>query len=350
MEQKVINHEELTGYLEEMYTSAGLTKEESKITSELTVKSNLWGVDSHGVLRTPVYVKRVLNGAIKSNAEITVISDRKGPIQLMDGGDGMGYVVGYRAMEKAIDLSKEYGIGMVLVKNSNHFGAAGLYVDLAAEKGCLGICTTNVIPNIGMPGSLKPSTGNNPLALGAPLNGDFNFVLDISMSSVAGGKLLLAIKEGKKIPTNWAITKEGKETDDPKLGFEGLLLPMGMHKGFGMSLFIDIMTGVLSGGPFLQDLRSMYSMPDEPSLSTHMMMAIDPTYFMEEVVFEKRMDKWVEYIKSTPLADCNQEQLIPGEIEYKRKKQREKEGVSIPTELLKDLKELEDQLGMKATL
>ncbi len=307
-----------------MYMKAGLTKEESRITSELTVKSNLWGIDSHGVLRTPVYVKRVLNGAIKSNAEITVISDRKGPVQLMDGDSGMGYVVGRKAMEKAIDLAKEYGIGMVLVNNSNHFGAAGLYVDLAAEAGLLGICTTNVIPNIGMPGSLKPSTGNNPLALGAPLNGEFNFVLDISMSSVAGGKLLLAMKEGKKIPTNWAITKEGKETDDPKLGFEGLLLPMGMHKGFGMSLFIDIITGVLSGGPFLQDLRSMYSMPNDPSLSTHMMMAIDPTYFMEEETFKQRMDKWVEYIKSTPFADDNQKQIIPGELEYGRKKRGKK--------------------------
>jgi len=249
----------------------------------------------------------------------------------------MGYVVGKAGMVLAIEKAKKFGLGMVLVRNSNHYGAAALYARMAAEEGMIGISTTNVIPNIGMKGNVKPSTGNNPIALAAPLEGDFPFVLDISLSEVAGGKLLLAAKKGDKIPTNWAVTKEGKETDDPKEGFAGFLLPIGMHKGFGLSLFIDLITGVLSGGPFLHGLKSMYKHADEPSLTSHLFIVINPSVYISKEDYKERIIEWAGMVHGTPMVEPQAKQVIPGELEYKKELERREQGIPFPVELIHDI-------------
>lgn len=345
-EQIYFEVEKLQIYLSEMYLKAGLSQEDADICAECTILTNLWGVDSHGVLRTPAYIKRVLKGAVNKSANPFYLKGEDGPLAIMDGDAGMGYVVGVKAMKAAVEKAKEFGLGMIVVKNSNHFGATSLFTRVAADAGMLGIVTTNVIPNIGMPGNKKPVTGNNPLALSAPIGKPYPFSLDISMSAVAGGKLLLAQKKGDKIPNTWSIDKDGNPTDDPFKGFEGILLPTGMHKGLGMSLFIDIITGVMSGGPFLQNIKSMYKHADEPSLTSHVFIVIDPEFFMEKDEFAKKMEQWVEMIKSTPMADPQAEQIIPGEIEYKCEMARRESGIPLPAELVKDLKVLEEQLNM----
>lgn len=340
----------LDSYIREMYIKSGLPEKDAGICAECTVRTNLWGIDSHGVLRTPAYIKRILGTAINAKPEIKALKGEEGPLTLATGDDGMGYVVASECMDMTIAKAKKFGIGIVVVNRSNHFGAASLFARKAANAGMLGIVTTNVIPNIGMPGNKQPVTGNNPLALAAPLPGPYPFSLDISMSAVAGGKILLAQKKGEKIPNTWAIDKDGHPTDDPFAGFSGILLPTGMHKGLGMSLFIDIVTGVLSGGPFLQNIRSMYKHQKMPSHTSHFFCAIAPDFFMDKNEFESRMQEWIRMIKATPMADEGAEQLIPGEIEYKMEKQRQKEGISLPLELINDLEELEKALKMNITL
>lgn len=342
--------EKLKLYIKEMYLKAGLPEEDAGICADCTVKTNLWGVDSHGVLRTAAYINRILSGAVKANPEFRFIKGEDGPISLMDGGAGMGYVVGTKAMQAAITKAEKFGIGMVVVNNSNHFGAASLYARLAAEEGMLAIVTTNVIPNIGMPGNKESVTGNNPIAMAAPIGKEYPFSLDISMSEVSGGKILLAQKKKEKIPFTWAIDKNGNPTDDPFAGFAGILLPVGMHKGLGMSMFFDIITGVISGGPFLQDIKSMYKHSYVPSETSHTFIVINPEFFLEKSDFEKRMNEWVGMIKKTPMTDKGMEQIIPGEIEYKCEVQRRKEGLPIPAELAEDLKVLAEKLGISAKL
>jgi len=210
--------------------------------------------------------------------------------------------------------------------------------------------TTNVIPNIGMPGNRKSVTGNNPLALAAPIGEPFPFSLDISMSAVSGGKLLLAQKKGEKIPETWAIDTEGNPTDDPFKGFAGILLPTGMHKGLGMSLFIDIITGVLSGGPFLQDIKSMYRHKEDPSLTSHLFCVLDPGFFMSSDEFAGKMKSWVRMIKETPMTDPGDTQIIPGELEYRSELKRRDEGIPLPEELVEELRELASQLGVESAL
>lgn len=348
--QTFFTKEKLLAYIGELYEKAGLTSEDAGICADCTVQTNLWGVDSHGVLRTTAYIERILSGAVKARPEIKNISSRTGPIALLDGDAGMGYVVGTRAMDMAIETARQFGLGLVLVRNSNHFGAASLFARRATGCGMLGIATTNVKPNIGMPGARASLTGNNPLALAAPLPGPFPFSLDISMSSVAGGKILLAQKKGEKIPTTWALDPDGNETDDPFKAFAGILLPMGMHKGLGLSLFIDIITGVLSGGPFLKNLKSMYGQKDESSETSHLFVAIDPAAFLPEGEFESRMTSWTEMIASTPMVDPAAHQIVPGEIEYACEKQRTENGIPLPEELVKDLVRLGQKLGTTGSL
>ncbi len=345
-----VSAEALKAFVTDLFSKGGMNAKDAAFSADCLVKTNLWGVDSHGILRVPVYLKRVMKGAVNPNPEIRTITQKPGPIALLDGDGGMGFVLGKLGMENAVDQAQKYGIGMTLVRNSNHFGAAALYARIAAEKGLVGICSTNVIPNIGMKGNSKPSTGNNPIAMAAPMTEEFPFVLDISLSAVAGGKLLLAAKKGEKIPTDWAVTKEGEETDDPQKGFEGFLLPVGMHKGFGMSLFVDLITGVLSGGPFLHNLKSMYKHPDEPSQTTHLFIAIDPSFFLAEEEYKQRVNEWAGMIHGTPMTDPESRQVIPGEIEYNKEKTRRSEGIPLPVKLVEELKELAQELGVPYSL
>ena len=344
--QVVMDWRVLDTYIEKCYTAAGLSEEDAAVCANCTIQSNLWGIDSHGILRTVAYVERILTRAVNPTPMVRLVSAVDGPISLMDGDAGMGYVVGTKAMREAIAKAAKLGIGAVVVRNSNHFGAAGLFARMATESGMLGIATTNVLPNIGMPGAKKSVTGNNPLALAAPLSGPFPFALDISMSEVAGGKLLLAQKKGDKIPTTWALDAEGNQTDDPFRAFKGILLPTGMHKGLGLSLFIDILTGVLSGGPFLHDIKSMYKQVDKPSETSQFFCAIDPGLFQPKEAFMQRMDEWVRQIRATPMRDPTTHQIIPGEIEYLTETERRASGLPLPPELVKDLVALGEKLGI----
>ena len=176
-----------------------MPEDDAAYCAECMVLTNLWGIDSHGVLRAPIYVQRVQNKAINPTPIIAV--KRGGfALEVLDGDDGMGYVVGRAAMARAIELAGQFSIGAVGVVRSNHFGAAALFARMAAEQGMIGIVMTNVIPNIVAPGGSKPITGNNPIAIAVPTFGEFPFVLDISLSNVAGGKLLARQQEGRENP------------------------------------------------------------------------------------------------------------------------------------------------------
>ncbi len=345
--ERMIKPEALEAYLAVLFEKAGMNKGDALFSAECMVKTNLWGVDSHGVLRMPIYLQRVLAKVINPEPQITPVTEMDGPMALLDGDAGMGYVVGKAGMELAIEKAKKFGIGMVLARNSNHYGAAALYARQAVDAGMIGIATTNVIPNIGMKGNAKPSTGNNPIAMAAPLEGDFPFVLDISLSAVAGGKLLLAQKKGEKIPKDWAVTKEGKETDDPFAGFAGFLLPVGLHKGFGLSLFVDLITGVLSGGPYLHGLKSMYKHADDPSLTSHLFIVINPEVFLSKEAYMEKVTDWAAMVHATEMVDPDSKQVIPGEIEYMKEQDRRAHGIPVPSELIKDLAAYSEQLGVE---
>lgn len=344
-----VNHETLQTFTEAVFTGAGMEKNDAATCAECMVQTNLWGIDSHGVLRLPIYIKRLLSGAVKKLPNITSVKDA-GALEVIDGDDGCGYLVGSAAMEKALEKAEKYSLAAVGAIRSSHFGAAALYTKMAAERGMVGVAMTNVVPNMVVPGGSRPIVGNNPLAISVPTFGDFPFTLDISMSAVAGGKLLLASKKGEKIPFDWATDKKGRPTDDPDKGFAGFLLPLAGHKGYGLALAVDLLSGLMTGGSFLHELRGLYTHSDQPSKSGHFFMAINPLALMSKGEFKDRMTDFYRQIKESPMWDDSREMLMPGEIEYRMDRERRREGIALPPDLIAELNKLAADLKIQQRL
>ncbi|MCP4048709.1 MAG: Ldh family oxidoreductase, partial [Gammaproteobacteria bacterium] len=308
-----------------------------------------WGIDSHGVLRTPEYLKRFISGAMNNQPQVRTLKTG-GALEVLDADNGAGYVAGRAAMSRAIELAKTGNIAAVGVINSNHCGAASLYARMALEHGMIGIAMSNVAPNMVAPGGSKPITGNNPIAVAVPTFGEFPFVFDISLSAVSGGKILVAAKNGEEIPLGWATDREGRPTTDPNVGFKGFLLPMGGHKGFGLSLLVDILCGVITGGSFQHELKSMYVYPKDPSNTAHLMLVINPLCLMSEEQLKTRMADFFETVKQSPMWDEDSEMLLPGEIEHRKEVERLAEGIPVPEPLYDELVRLGQDMNLDKTL
>jgi L-2-hydroxycarboxylate dehydrogenase (NAD+) len=347
--QILVPYEPLLELVAQLFENAGMPAADARFYAWSLVQTNLWGVDSHGVLRTKIYVERLRKGAVNPRP---AIHKERGALafEVLNGDDGAGPIVGKAAMERAIALAGQFGVGIVGAMRSNHFGAAALYARMAAEVGMIGIAMTNVVPNVVAPGGSKPVVGNNPLAVAVPTFGEFPFVLDISLSNVAGGKLLLASKKGEKIPFDWATDSQGKPTDDPDVGFKGFLLPMGGYKGLGLAYLVDILSGVLTGGVFLDGMKGMYKFPDDPSLTGHFMIAIQTEAVMAREELQPRMEAFVSKIKASPMWDPAKEMLIPGELEYRTDKARRTQGIPLSANLYEELQTLAQEAGIAGRL
>lgn len=331
-----VRHDALQAFITAAFVKAGMPARDAEFSAWCLVQSDLWGIYSHGVIRFPMYLTRLCSRAVNPAPNITNKLHDALPVAHLDGDEGLGYVVGRAGMELAISKARAMGVSFVLTSNSNHYGAAGIYARMAAEQGLLGLSVTNVMPNVGMPGSTLPSTGNNPVAMAAPIPGRDPFCIDVAMSLVAQGKLIYAAKKGAPVPDTWALAPDGTPTTDPKAGLAGMLLPTGMHKGFGISLFIDIITGLLGGGPFLNQIYSMYKRPDAPSRLAHVFCALNPDMFMPRAEFESNMTQWHAIFKSTPVQPGMPPLIMPGEPEAEADKKNRASGLTLPEQLWAD--------------
>ncbi len=345
----LVRPEIMEGFVTEVFSTAGMAKAEAAFCAQALVQTNLWGIDSHGVLRVPIYTRRLLSGAMNPRPQIKTLRGALG-LEVLDGDDGPGFLAGRAAMERAIELAEQFNVGVVGAIRSNHFGAAAIYSRLAVERGLVGIAMTNVVPNMVAPGGSKPVVGNNPLTLAFPTFGEFPFVLDFSLSSVSGGKILLASKKGEKIPMDWATDIDGQPTDDPESAFAGFLLPVGGYKGLGLAYAVELLCGVMTGGVFLDQMKGMYKHPDEPSLTSHLMIAINPLALLSESELQSRMAAFHRSIKESPTWDKTKEMLIPGEIEHRTELERRDKGIPLPTNLYEELQALGVELGITSRL
>lgn len=339
-----VPYDSLERFVERIFRDGGGCRvEDAKTMARCLVQTNLWGIDGHGVIRVPIYLERFRNGAMNKRPRVRTIRS-EGGLEVMDADNSAGYIAGTAAMKRAIELAREKAVSAVGIINSNHCGATALYARMAAEQGMVGIAMTNVAPNMSMPGVKKPITGNNPIAVAVPTFGDFPFCLDISLSAVAGGKLIVAAKNGEKIPLGWATDKDGNPTTDAQAGFEGFLLPVGAHKGFGLSLMVDILSGVITGGAFQEHLKGMYKYPEDPSLTAHLMLVINPLVLMSKAQLKERMTEFVENLKATPVNPDAGEILLPGELEYRIENERRSEGIPLPAAVFEDLTRIGNEL------
>lgn len=335
-----VGHSDLIKFSSEVLNKVGVPKEYADIVADQLVLANLRGVDSHGVIRLPLYVNGILSGDINPNPKIKVISDG-GSYIYIDGDNGVGQVVALRATELAIERARKYGVCVIGIKNLKHIGMLAYYTLRIVNNGMVGVVAANASPNIAPLGCKKPITGTNPLSIGFPRKYEPPILLDMAMSVVARGKILVAAHKGEKIPEGWAMNKEGRITTDPKEAIEGILLPFGGYKGFGLAVSIDILCGIVLGGGYsLKMRRGFYSQGGV------FIQAINVGMFRSYEEYLNEIEEYVKEVKSTPTAE-GFEVLLPGEPEYRTYLKRIKEGIPLDDETFKELKELSVKYGVE---
>lgn len=291
---------------------------DAELLMDSLIKAEQWGHESHGLLRLSWYTERLKSGAMKAVAEPTFVID-SGPLLVIDGHDAMGQVLTKLAAEEAIKRSKKFGISAVGVRNSNHFGTAMYFTRLIAKQNCVAILSTNASPSMAPWGGSKKVLGNNPWSIAAPF-GDSVVALDMANTVVARGKLYAAKTHNQEIPENWAITKDGKKTTNAAEGIEGVILPMGEHKGYAISFMMDVISGALTGSGIATEVHGPYEATAK-SNAGHLLIVIDIEQMLDLKDFDERVRKLVSEMKSVPLAEGFSEIFYPGEIENNLERQ-----------------------------
>jgi LDH2 family malate/lactate/ureidoglycolate dehydrogenase len=344
----LISFDNLKSFCQQVYRRVGVPDDEADIVADLLARSDLRGVETHGVTRLPIYIQRLQKGYVRAVCKMTILKD-KGATAFVEAHGSMGHVVSHKAMDMAIKKAMDFGVGWVSVKDSGHFGVAGLFPMMAIQKDLIGYVVTNTAPMMAPHGGRERIIGNNPLSFAFPADQYLPVVLDLSCSVVSSGKLILCRKKGEKIPLGWAYDKEGLPTEDPHAGYEGggSLAPIGGYKGYGMVLAHEMLTSVLTGGKWTQYIKSLYE-EDKTGIqgTCHSFMVIDPDCFIGREKFKKDMDHYIKSIKESGKAKNATEILMPGEPEYQTETERLKEGIPLTPATVKELVALGESFGI----
>jgi len=339
---KKIKLSDLKKFCQDSLVKAGMSEDNARITAEVLAETDAYGTHSHGTVNLAGYIKKSKVGGLDISADPKVV--KEGPaFAIMDGQNGMGMVPAYQGMALAMKKAKTTGIALVTVKNSTHFGAAGYYANMAALDGMFGIAMSNVDPNMTAPGARGMLIGNNPLAYAAPATTTPTVSLDIALSNVASLKVVKARKEGVSIPDMWVVDKDGLPTTDPShYPEEGAVQPMAAHKGYGLAVMVELLTGALSGGgmSMLGDIVSWLFEIEKPNNVCHTFFAIDIEQFVGTENFVEKADAMAEALRSAPKAKGATRIYTPGEMEWNKHKTAE-EGLELPSNVVESLQSLE---------
>ena len=320
----------------------GVPGSDAAITSDVIMQAERFGVSSHGLVRLPHYVNRIELGSINPNPNVRVVKQDHGTA-LVDGDNGLGHVVSHFAMKRTIELARETP-SFVGVKGSSHFGIAGYYALMAAREGMIGFSFTHADVILAPYGGREPRLGSNPFAVAIPCAGSHPILLDISTSSVAWGKIIVARERGESISPEWAIDSEGNPTTNPNEA--QVLLPFGGHKGYGLALFVEVLCSILTGVPFGRHVAAMYRNLDVPRNLGHLFGALRADSFVSLDEFEARAQELAEDMRQTSPARGFKEVLVPGDIEFRTQAQTDKEGVALGAALTDQLKAVGMKVGI----
>ena len=326
-------------------TLVGVSEDAAAIILDTILFANRRGVATHGVGRLPLYVHKIASGHLNPDNEIEVLADNAA-YALLDARNGFGQIVAFKAITLAVEKAKKYGVAVVGVRNGNNFGTAGYFGDFAARNGCAAMIYANAAPAIAPTGGQKVIFGTNPLCYAFPgVDGYDPILLDMATTVVARGKIRLAAKNGDKIPLDWALGPDGLPTDDPNEALKGSLLPIGGYKGYGLSMFVDIFAGLLTGSNFAGEVKNLSKM-DEDSGNGHLFVVIDVDKFMTPDEKRERIVHLYNAVKS-----CGEEGKVfmPGEIEYARSMQSE-DSVIISVKQFEEVNTVASEAGADSRL
>jgi len=336
----------LDAFIARVFAAVGLPATDAATLAKLMVEADLRGSDTHGVIRLPLYVRRIRAGGINTRPNIRVVSDRPSAA-LLDGDNGMGHLVMCRAAELAIAKAKTTGIGWVGARMSNHAGPAALYVTMPLQHDMIGLYfavgSNNHLPPWGGSESLL---GTNPLAVAVPAETEPPVVLDMAPTVAAYGKVRLKAQRGEQMPVGWMIDRDGKPLTDPKRADEGHLLPIGDYKGYGLSLIIALLAGALNGAAVGRDVIDFVKETGKASNTGQAIAALAIETFMSVGEFKRAVDRLIRDIRGSRRLPGVERIFIPGEQSHAKLIDRRSNGVPMPKALRESLDALARDLAV----
>lgn len=324
----------------EIAMAAGVPDQDAEILADSLVDADIYGLSTHGVSRVNIYVRRIQKGLIDPKAEIS-FDKRGGSVIAVDAGNGLGQVQASKVLQVLIPMAKANGISAATIRNSQHFGALSYYCNRAARENMILVAMTTAEPSMSPEGGCQAYFGTNPIATSIPTGKDFGFVkIDLSTSLVARGNIIAAQKEGKAIPSGWALDVDGNPTTNADKALMGTVLTMAGHKGYALALMVELFSGVLSGAAFGSSIGSMYKDMDRTQDVGHFFCLLDIGAFMDVSEFKSRVDRMIDEIKACRKRPGVKEIRIPGERSYREALSNRKQGIFIEDQTLKELKAL----------
>ena len=308
----------LAGVVTDIFSRCGMGVEDARLLADSLVHSDVRGIHSHGVLRVPDYVKKLRQEGVDPRGQPTVVSDRGAAI-VVDGGNSMGQIGGTFAMEKAITRAGEIGVALAAVRGSNHCGALDWYTLMAVRQGMIGIAGTNALPTMAPWGGTEKIVGINPLSIAMPGGAEPPFVLDFAFGATAHGKIRVYHQKGSPIPEGWAFDAGGNPTTDAAAALDGLIQPIGQHKGVGLGMAIGLLSSLLSGAAYGTELGNMVDGP-KAGADGHFFMAVNVAFFVDPVRFAARVDSAIDEVHRSKRRAGIDRLHVPGEIEAELEK------------------------------
>lgn len=349
----------ITGFVKEVFMAYGIPEEDAEICTDVLLESDRRGIESHGVNRfKPIYIDRIKAGIQNPVTQYEIVKETP-TTAVVDGHDGMGQVIGYKSMSMAIEKAKKYGMGMVAVRNSTHYGIAGYYATMAVKAGCIGITGTNARPSIAPTFGVENMLGTNPLTFGMPTDEEFPFVIDCATSITQRGKIEYFARIGKDTPVGMVIGRNGEALTDSKQILDDLtteqaaLAPLGGigdqlagYKGYGYATVVEILSAALQQGHFLKMLTGIKDDKKGPFGLGHFFIAINTEAFMGLEEFKKTAGDILRELRNSVKAPGMDRIFTAGEKEYLVWMERKDKGVPVNKAVQKELISVRDELGL----
>jgi LDH2 family malate/lactate/ureidoglycolate dehydrogenase len=335
----------------------GVPEDDAETVAEVLIEADKRGFDSHGIGRLkPIYLDRIEAGILNPVTRVEVVKET-GTTAVLDGHNGMGHVVGQKAMAMAVAKARAQGLGMTAVRHSSHFGIAGYYVSVAIDAGMIGVTGTNARPSIAPTFGVENMLGTNPLTIGFPTDEDFPFLFDGATSVTQRGKIEAYARAGRALPVGWVIDKDGRARTDTEQVLSDLtrgtaaLTPLGGlgeelggHKGYGYAVAVEVLSAALQNGTFLKALdgRDADGRPAPYPLG-HFFLAIDIEHFLGLSVFKRIAGSIMRQLRQSRKAPGAERIYTAGEKEWEARRDRERHGCPVPEVLQRQMSELRDR-------
>ena len=356
----IVDWSTITNFVVDSFVGYGIPREDAKICADVLLESDKRGIESHGVNRfKPIYLDRIKAGIQNPVTNFEIVKETP-TTAVVDGHDGMGQVIGYKSMRMAIDKAKEYGMGMVVVRNSCHYGIAGYYPSMACKEGCIGMTGTNARPSVAPTFGVEGMFGTNPLTIGIPTDEDFDFLIDCATSITQNGKIEYYERIGEKVHTGTIIGIDG----EPVEGDAGVALKrirqgtaalttlggigeaMGGYKGYGYAMVVELLSAVLQDGNYGKALNGVGPNGEKvPYHLGHFFIAIDTNHFLGEELCRKKAGEIIRSVRNSKKAPGAERIYSAGEKEHLVRLAR-KDGVPINESVQKEIVAVRDELGL----